>query len=296
MATAVTSCSGADTSSGQDEVPEVKRAAEVLREYAAAISREDVEAVMDLRCDEMQIDDAQVDLFAEQVHRLVERTGELALGDVRDGSDIAPIDGLVAYTFDGFDGVLTATIRSEDGRDVLCFWRPEASFDLEQRAERELVDLGPTETPPSELFPATPGDGFEPVDTPEPPGEELTSGAESSESRAWQPTGFGGVTVTVGGYPDAAAALEDARRFSADAAVDGVEMIELVSSPEAVAIRALGYAWVLAQPPSVPPYVHRAVLPLGSTLVTVDVAGLEPERSTQVLDSAVADILGRARR
>lgn len=298
--TVVTSCSTTDTSTEPSEATEAERAADVLREYAAAISRQDIEAVMDLRCDEQQIDDAEVDLFAEQVRQLVERTGELAIGTVRDGSDIAPIDGLVAYSFEGFDGVLTAAVRSEDGGDVLCFWRPEASFDIGERAERELVDLGPTDTPPSELFPATPGDGFEPVDTPTLPGasdgSDRASGADSSESRAWQTEAFGGVTITVGSYADAAAALEDAARFSADAAADGVDTIEPASSPDVVAIRALGYAWLLAQAPSVPPYVDRAVLPFGSTLVTVDVAGLEPERSAEVLGSTVAEVLRRAGR
>lgn len=113
-------------------------------------------------------------------------------------------------------------------------------------------------------------------------------------NRAWQHEEFGGVTVTVGKYSDGAAALERADDLVDEVIADSVATVTLSAAPDAVAVQFLGFAWLFVQSPSVPPYVIRAVLPFGDTIVTVQVSGTEPAQLEESLNSVVTDIVGRA--
>ena len=103
------------------------------------------------------------------------------------------------------------------------------------------------------------------------------------------------MTVTVGTYPDAAAALDDAALLLDEAIADGVVDVDLPSTPEVRAVRMVGYGWLWVQPPSVGPYIDRAVMPFGRLLVTVQVSGLDAGAVDAQLASVTADIAARAR-
>lgn len=265
------------------------RARQTLGAYFEALNALDVDAAMRHRCEESRVDPDDQDLFREQVRQLIDQIGTLALGDVQ----VATESNRVSYTIKGHDGRSTVEVRSEQGNDVLCGWRPAPSVALAERLDGEVVDLGPFDGDVGDLLPQSVGESFQLVGEP-PEHPSSRSNATTTHSRAWKAEGFGGVTVTVHTYAEDRWALDDASQFIATAASDGVERLHVSDTPDVVAVRYLGYAWLWAQPPSTPPFIDLAVLPFGRTLVTIGVSGLEPSIQHTVLNGLVADVLRRA--
>ncbi len=286
------SCTNGESEIGSDRSDSIAAAEAVLAEYFEAFDRGDVNAIMDLRCQQAQVTGDQLGLFEVQMRQQLDADGPLELGEVRDAQEIAAVDGLVSYSIVGTDGLLTTALAVEDGRDVLCFFRTAASYEIEDQLMDDLLDLGGTTSAPLALIPDSVGDDLEQVDSPQPP--RTLSSADEQITRSWQARPFGGVTVTVGAYPDPASALANATDFVDDVVADGVTALDIPAAPDAVALRYLGHAWLFAQAPSVPPFIDRVVLPFGSTLVTVQVSGTDPAQLDALLNSVVADVVGRA--
>lgn len=265
------------------------QAAVLLERYVDAINRGDVAAAMALRCPDARISDALVERFAGDAAALIEQVGPLQVASVRPAPELAPIDGLLQYSFEGHEGALTV---ADDGEDGFCFWRPAESFAL-QRALDPPVDLGESAVPAEQLLPTSVGDGLEVAPTPL--GGDSSSTAPEQVSRSWQAPSFGGVTVTVGTHRNAAGALDDAALLLDEAIADGVAAVELPATPEIRAVRMVGYGWLWVQPPSVGPYIDRAVMPFGRLLVTVQVSGLDAGAVDAQLASVTADIAELAR-
>jgi hypothetical protein len=280
----------ASTQAGQTLATEAPSAAEVaLERYVEAINRGDASSAMDLRCADAKVPDDLVEAFERDAAALIDAIGALRIESVEPAPELAPVDGLMRYTLDGHEGALTI---AENGEDGFCFWRPAASYDLQRQLDAP-IDLGEAGVPPVQLLPTSVGDGYEPVPTPT--GGDSSSSAPEEVSRSWQPPSFGGVTVTAGTYPDAEAALADAALFLDEAAADGVAAVDLVATPEVRAVRSLGYAWLWVQPPSVGPFIDRAVMPFGRVLVTVQVSGPDAAAVDAQLATVTADVAARAR-
>lgn len=288
----VTGCANGDSAIDAGRADGVAAAQVVLAEYVEAFNRVDVDAVMDLRCDEAQVTGDEIELFEVQMRQQLDGNGPLELGEVRDAQQIAAVDGLVSYSIVGTEGLLTTALTVEDGRNVVCFFRPAASYGIEGELTGELVDLGETSSAPLELIPDSVGDGLELVDNPEPPRTLPT--ADEQITKTWQATPFGGVVVNVGTYADPRSAQDDAMDFVDDVVADSVMALEVPSAPGALALRYLGHSWLFAQAPSVPPYINRLVLPFGSTLVTVQVSGNDPAQLDAQLNSVAAEVVDRA--
>ncbi|MFN7148504.1 MAG: hypothetical protein ACK4V6_03400 [Microthrixaceae bacterium] len=272
----------------------------MLRDYLDAINRVDVDAAMQLRCPEARVDDRELDLFALQVRQLLERTGPLELSEVTaDGAGEAGDSGTagaisVTYSYEGMEGATVVSVQDEAGGDVLCSWRPAASFEVDDQILDEVLDLGVTEASAAQLLSDSVGDGYELVGDSDEPGSSTS--ATQVVTRSWQAPDFGGVTVTVGSYADEQMAAADGARLVDEVVVDAVDSFELASAPGAVGIRFLGNGWLFAQPPSSPPYIDRAVLQLGTVLVTVQVSGADPTQLDATLETVVSDVLRRAGR
>lgn len=295
----LTGCSAGEAaepspSSRPPEQSDVGRASEVLRDYLDAINRVDVDAAMQLRCPEARIADDEGELFAQQVRQLLERTGPLELGEV--AADGAGESSAVSVTFsyEGFEGETVVSIQDDAGGDVLCSWRPVASFEVDDQVPDDVADLGATDASPASLLPDSVGDGYELLGDSDEGGSSVR--ATDVVTRSWQGPDVGGVTVTIGSYAERAAAAADGARFVDEVVVDAVDAFELGSGPGAVGIRYLGFAWLWAQPPSAPLSIDRAVLQLGTTLVTVQVSGDDPDRLDATLESVVSEVLRRAGR
>jgi hypothetical protein len=280
----------ASTQAGQTPATEVPSAAEAaLERYVEAINRGDTSSAMDLRCADATVPDDQVETFERDAAALIDAVGPLRIASVEPVPELAPVDGLMRYTFEGHEGALTI---AEDGEDGFCFWRPAASYDLQRQLDPP-IDPGETAVPAEQLLPTSVGDGYELVPTPA--GGDSSSSAPEQVSRSWQPSSFGGVTVTAGTYPDVEAALADAALLLDETAAAGVAEVELVGTPEVRAVRSLGYAWLWVQPPSVGPFIDRAVMPFGRVLVTVQVSGPDAAAVDAQLAAVTADVAARAR-
>jgi hypothetical protein len=280
----------ASTQAGQAPAAETPSATEVaLERYVEAINRGDTAAAMDLRCADAMVPEDQVEAFERDAATLIDAIGELRIAAVEPASELAPVDALLQYTFEGHEGALTI---AEDGEDGFCFWRPAASYELQRQLDPP-IDLGDTAVPAEQLLPTAVGDGYELVPTPT--DGDSSSGATEQVSRSWQTSSFGGVTVTAGTYPDAEAALADAARILDEAAADGVAAVDLAATPEVRAVRSLGYAWLWVQPPSAGPYIDLAVMPFGRVLVTVQVSGPDAATVDAQLATITADLAARAR-
>lgn len=301
----LTSCSAGEAadpspSSRPQEQSDVDRASEVLRDYLDAINRVDVDAAMQLRCPEARIADDEVELFAEQVRQLLERTGPLELGEVTaagaDGADESGTPGAISvtYSYEGIEGETVVSVQDEAGGDVLCSWRPAASFEVDDQIPDEVLDLGATDASAAQLLSDSVGDGYELVGDSDAPGSSTS--ATQVVTRSWQAPDFGGVTVTVGTYADEELAAADGSRFVDEVVVDAVDAFQVASAPGVVGIRFLGHAWLFAQPPSSAPYIDRAVLQLGTVLITVQVSGDDPARLDSTLETVASDVLRRAGR
>lgn len=267
-------------------VPVIAAAGAELERYVEAINRGDVATAMGLRCAGARVDDDQLEAFERDAAALIAATGPLRITAVEPATDLAPVDGLLRYSFKGHDGELTIA----DGEDGWCLWRPAASFEL-QRLLAAPIDLGDAAVPPEELLPISVSDGYSPAPTPR-DGDRSTV---DEISRSWQASSFGGVTVNAATYPDADAALEDAARSMDRAVADGVAAVEIEAAPDVRAVRSLGYAWLWVQPPSSGPYIDLAVLPFGRVLVTVRVSGLEAATVDAQLRTITTEIVERAR-
>lgn len=279
------------TSTQAEKAPATKApgAAEVaLERYVEAINSGDTAAAIGLRCADAKVPDDLVEAFERDAAALIDAIGTLQIASVDPAPELAPLDGLMQYTFEGHDGALTI---AEDGQDGFCFWRPAASYELQRQLDPP-IDLGDAGVPADQLLPTSVGDGYELVPTST--GGDSSSSATAEVSRSWQPPSFGGVTVTAGTYPDAEAALADAAQFLDEAAADGVAAVDLEATPEVRAVRSLGYAWLWVQPPSVGPFIDRAVMPFGRVLVTVQVSGPDAASVDAQLAIITAEVAARA--
>jgi hypothetical protein len=294
MIAAVSACSTesrSPASSQADKAPatEAWSAAELaLERYVEAVNRGDTAAAMDLRCVDAMVPEELVEAFERDAAALIDAIGTLQIASVEPVPELAPVEGLIRYSFEGHEGALTI---AEDGQDGFCFWRPAASYDLQRQLDPP-IDLGDAGVPAEQLLPTSVGDGYELVPTPT--GGDSSSSATQEVSRSWQPASFGGVTVTAGTYPDAEAALADAALLVDEAAADGVAAVDLVATPEVRAVRSLGYAWLWVQPPSVGPFIDRAVMPFGRVLVTVQVSGPDAASVDALLATVTAEVAARA--
>lgn len=267
-------------------VPVIAAAGAELERYVEAINRGDVATAMRLRCAGARVDDGQLEAFERDAAALIAATGPLRITAVEPAADLAPVDGLLRYSFEGHDGALTIA----GGEDGWCFWRPAASFELQRRITAP-IDLGEAAVPPEELLPVSVGDGYSLAPTPR-DGDPPTV---DEISRSWQASSFGGVTVNVATHPDAGAALEEAARLMDRAVADGVAAVEIETAPDVRAVRSLGYAWLWVQPPSSGPYIDLSVVPFGRVLVTVRVSGLEADTVDEQLRTITTEIVERAR-
>ena len=278
----------ASTQAGKPPETAAASAAEVaLERYVEAINSGDISAAVGLRCADATVPGDQVEAFERDAAALIDAVGPLRIQSVERAPELAPVDGLIRYTFEGHEGALTI---AEDGADGFCFWRPAASYDLQRQLDPPM-DFGEAGVPAEQLLPTSVGEGFELVPTPA--GRGPGEGAAEQVSRSWQPSSFGGVTVTAGTYPDAEAALADAALILEQAAADGVAAVDLVATPEVRAVRSIGYAWLWVQPPSVGPFIDRAVMPFGRVLVTVQVSGPDAAAVDAQLATVTADIAAR---
>lgn len=200
-------------------------------------------------------------------------------------------DGVVAYGLDDDQATLTVTTTQEGGRTVLCDPRPVASFELDPELREATVDQGPTSTEPHALLPDDVGDGLQLVQD---GSVEPRHGAQSVLDRVWQAGPFGGVRVNVGTYARVQDAAEAATSIATEMGPGAIDLRALEVHPDVRSARYLGWEWLMVQTPSVPAYVDRAVVQLGSLVVTVQVSGLEPERQDDVLEHVVGAVLERA--
>lgn len=260
-----------------------------LGRYVDAINQGDTAAAMDLRCAGARVADPSLGAFERDAAALIEDIGPLRIAAVETASEVAPVEGLLQYTIAGHEGALTIA-ESDDGG--FCFWRPAVSYELE-RDIADPIDLGNVAVPPQQLLPSSVGEGYDVVPTPDSGGSSST--ATATISRSWVPKSFGGVTVTVGTYPDSNAVLADAARFLDDAVANGVAAVDLGTSPGVRGVRSLGYAWLWVQPPSVGPFIDVAVLPFGRLLVTVQVSGRDAATVDAQLAEVTAEVFARAR-
>ncbi len=284
-------CSQSDASDEGEKLDRIAAARDLLGDYVGAMNDADVAGAMHLRCKDMQIPEDQFDLFETQARQLIEAAGPFEVEGVRAGPEAAGVKGLFSFSIKGHEGRLTASILNEEGRDVLCYWRPAASYEIQDSLSGKVADLGAAPAAPDALLPDSVGEAYhlavpagrEPVEMP----------SNLLVKRAWQDGKSGGITVTVGKYADGAAALERANSLIDEVLADSVAIVALSAAPDAVAVQFLGFAWLFVQPPSLPPYVIRAVLPFGDTVATVQVSGTEPANLKESLNSVVTDIVGR---
>lgn len=163
VALAVAAMGGCSQSDASDEVERPDRFATaryLLDDYLRAINSADVAGAMHLRCKDAQIPGGQFDLFETQTRQLIDAAGPLEAAGVQAGPEVAGEKGMFSFSIKGHEGRLTASMVNENAQDVLCFWRPAVSYEIQEGLSGKVVDLGATSAAPEALLPDSVGDGY----------------------------------------------------------------------------------------------------------------------------------------
>ncbi len=259
--------------------------------YVEAISDDDIDAAMDLRCEVSRIVADEREAFEGGLRRFTEGVGRVGVGRIEvtdEDPDVEPsLEGRDAVeltywlTFDGdeVDEPLVAIVVDEDGERRICAGATSKLARMQATLGDGLADLGPVRLDTlAALMPSSPGpdyrlntDGRMDLATLR---DALDDNAVDGWSRTWQHETYGGVTVSATRFPSGEDGMSAAQRWMTRGDQYAVETFDVPDLPGAQGVRvlALGFLWV--QPPTMGPYVDEVSLVFGDTYVTVAIGGV----------------------
>jgi hypothetical protein len=307
------------SSVGTDKSLEDPPDAEVLRAYVTALAQGDVDAAIDLRCENDRPAGAKRDDFRNDVGVLADVSGTPAVDrvvenhpptgllpsvgpghdpeDARWPAELHPTE--LSYWLRVGDDVaerpLITVVVDENGERRLCGAATHLTKELYQRSWTDDLDLGPPGPGDlSALMPAGMGEGYRQIEDAAFAPDDMP-GSPEAWTRAWQPPGYGGGRVTATRLESTEAALDGLRRRVLFFAAGAASEFDVPGVTGAVGLRVNSLSWLFVHPTGRPPYLDIVFLVFGSVLVEVSVTVLEPGADHGHVTTVATDVVGRAR-
>jgi hypothetical protein len=259
------------------------QAAAVVGEYVDAISADDVDAAMALRCRAARPDARLMDQFAGEVERLEQAIGPIAgvetrpvtsrLQPLADEPDPVHVGYRLVVGGETTDEMIAVTVV-EDGERRLCgnatavsqTWAETLPSQLtpQPATSAELVDLMPAAGPPDSVQ-------VEDLAVPVDEVVEPRPGLVACWTRAWQYRSWGGARVEAYRFDTEQHSTEAAQSLLASKSADGIGTFSVPGVPGGVGLRVMSSAWLLVQPPDAGPMFDSVTIVYGTTVVEIEV-------------------------